>query len=581
MRLVKIFGILLVLSVVVFTSFSCKSNSTTTATATTRTATVTKGTLTNSITGTGNLAYSTTNELAFEIPGYVEEVLVNEGDTVTKAQELVKLNTSDWEDQITALTKTLTTAQRALVTAERTLAAKQRTLAALQVTLVAKQRAVTTSELALKQAQIDVDSANYAFSQIEEVKEAQDIVDGIQLNIDIAIANMNLANLTGDRSWTQQIADFQEQLKTANDHLTAIKNLTDTSLDTSSALSIAKAKLTVEQKQNALITAQQAVIDANTAVSNAQIDIENAQLDVQDAQTSISDAQQSVQDAQTALDEAKSLSPTIYAPFDGYIISIKVSGGDEVQKGTVALTIADPSQFQADILVTENDIPNVQLDGQATVSLDALSDLTFPAAITWIAPTATVSSGVVNYKVTVTLTSLQPINGSNQTYQLNSTRGELSTGTFPSGATPPEGFTPPAGFTPPEGFTPPAGFTPPSGNASVPGANTSEAAAAAVANTSLKEGLSATVSIIYEQIENVLYVPSKAISREGSNLTVTVVNGTATEDRTVKTGMTDGTNTEITEGLKEGEKVTYTSTSSSSSTNTRSFGVISGPPGGF
>jgi len=49
------------------------------------------------------------------------------------------------------------------------------------------------------------------------------------------------------------------------------------------------------------------------------------------------------------------------------------------------MTIADPSQFEASVLITENDINTVKLDGTATVSLDALSDLSFPAEITWIA----------------------------------------------------------------------------------------------------------------------------------------------------------------------------------------------------
>jgi multidrug efflux pump subunit AcrA (membrane-fusion protein) len=63
-------------------------------------------------------------------------------------------------------------------------------------------------------------------------------------------------------------------------------------------------------------------------------------------------------------------------------------------------------------------------------------------------------------------------------------------------------------------------------------------------------------------------VPSKAITRKGLTYSVQVVKGTTTETRTVKIGMTDGTNTEVTEGLSEGEQVTYTVSSSTSSTST-------------
>ena len=99
-------------------------------------------------------------------------------------------------------------------------------------------------------------------------------------------------------------------------------------------------------------------------------------------------------------------------------------------------------------------------------------------------------------------------------------------------------------------------------------------------NVTLKEGLSATVNIITQQKDNVLYIPSKALTRQGATYTVKLLDGTT---RTVKTGMTDGTNTEITEGLTEGDKVTYTtSTAKSTTTSSNPGGMMGGaPPGRF
>jgi multidrug efflux pump subunit AcrA (membrane-fusion protein) len=553
MKYLKLFGFLLLLSAIVFTSFSCTA-APTTATPTTRTAVVTKGSLTNAITATGNLVYSTTEDLAFEIPGYVEEVLVSEGDTVKKDQELVKLNTSDWEDQITALTKTLSNAQRNFTAKQRALAAAQNTLSAKQISLAAVQRAVTGKELALKQAQIDIDSANYTLNNLADVKTAQDSVDAAQLALDIAIANKEGSTLIDLRN--KELADA---IKVRDSVLAT----TNTRLTTSAALAIAQAKLTVLQKQNSLDAARQAVIDANTAIANAQIDVQNAQLDIKDAQLNVDDAQQAITDAQANLDDKKSLSPTIMAPFDGYITALKVKGGDEIQKGTVAMTIADPSQFEASVLVTENDINTVKLDGTATISLDALSDLSFPAKITWIAPTATITSGVVNYKVTVTLTSLKPISARQAARGSSSITGQ--TGTLPSGAGPQSGFNRPTGTATP-GATPAVGFSRPSGTTGT------DASANTTQNITLKQGLSATVSIISQQKDDVLYIPSRAITRLGSNQSVKVINGTAVETRTVTTGMTDGTNTEILTGLTEGETVTYTTTTTTSTNTNRNFG---------
>jgi HlyD family secretion protein len=290
--------------------------------------------------------------------------------------------------------------------------------------------------------------------------------------------------------------------------------------------------LTVKQKERAVEEAKIAVEDAKTSVTNAETDVTDAQQD-------LANAQFDAEDAQADLDEAKNLSPIITAPFSGFITKVNISGGDEVQKGTVAMTIADPEKYEANIVVSEYDIFSVVIGGQATVALDALSDMVYPAEITDIAPTATVSSGVVNYEVTVELTSLEP----------------QSTNQFPGAA--------PVNSEQTESVT-------------------------------LKDGLSATVEIISEQVTDVLILPSKALTRQGQGYSVQVENGTTSETRNVQTGLTDGTNTEITEGLSEGEQVVYTvSTSSSSSSSSNSGSTTQGmqgltgggsggpPPGGF
>jgi len=87
-----------------------------------------------------------------------------------------------------SLDKTLTSAQRNLITRQRSLSSDQNTLASCS--------AVADKEFALKQAQLNIDSANYALSNIQEVKEAQDHVDAAQLALETAMANMKLAGLT-------------------------------------------------------------------------------------------------------------------------------------------------------------------------------------------------------------------------------------------------------------------------------------------------------------------------------------------------------------------------------------------------
>jgi HlyD family secretion protein len=597
MRILKTILVALLLGGILILSISCGSNSSSASTSTTKTATVQKGNLSASITGTGNLAYSTTKELAFEMAGYVESVSVSAGDTVTKGEELAKLDVTQWDKQVAAYQKALETANRdlsakqiAVTKAQRAVTTAQRTVVEKQAAVTAAQRIVVEKQAAVQQAQLDLQTAQYNLSQIADIKAAQDAVDSTKSNLDMARALFAVSN--GNIS-TADVMSYQQQYDDAVARLQKIERGADTTISTSVALQVAQDQLSILQYQMALENAQTAVTDAGTAVTDAQTAVSDAQTAIDDANIAVTnaqldeaDAEQAVKDAQSDLDDANSLSPTITAPYDGIITKVNVSGGEEVYKGSVAVAVADPSQFEADILVTEHDISSVKLGGEATVSLDALSDITYPAKITYISPTATVSSGVVNYSVTVELTSLTPISTTQST--ASQTASQPPTGAMPS-VTPPSGSqlqgTLPAGVLP---STTPS-TTSSQATAATPASTSTNETASSGTSTStgtsqtvtLKDGLSATVEIISEQANNVLIVPDKAIKQQGQNYTVQVVKGTTTETRIVKIGMSDGTNTEIISGLSEGEQVVYTvsSSSSSSSSSTSKTNTVQGIPG--
>jgi hypothetical protein len=194
----------------------------------------------------------------------------------------------------------------------------------------------------------------------------------------------------------------------------------------------------------------------------------------------------------------------------------------------------------------------VEVGGTATVQADAISRISLPAKVTHIAPTATIQSGVVNYKVTVEVQSLEPITAAQQTGQSAASDSQ----------------SPPSGFTPPEGFTPPAGQ----------GSTSTNRTAAIPEAIQLRQGLTVTVSLIVAQRNDVLLVLNGAITTQGGQSYVQVIssNGT-TEKRAIKTGITDYVKTEVTEGLSEGEQVVV----SQGTTTTTSTTPQQGLPGGI
>ena len=113
--------------------------------------------------------------------------------------------------------------------------------------------------------------------------------------------------------------------------------------------------------------------------------------------------------AQVDLDKANNdlAGAVIVAPFDGVITEVNVSGGGKVSSGTVAMQIADPDKFEAEVMVSETDIFQIKLGGGAWVQVDVLPGVSLPAKVTHISPTATIEAGVVNYTVTVEIESAE------------------------------------------------------------------------------------------------------------------------------------------------------------------------------
>jgi multidrug efflux pump subunit AcrA (membrane-fusion protein) len=79
-----------------------------------------------------------------------------------------------------------------------------------------------------------------------------------------------------------------------------------------------------------------------------------------------------------------------------------------------------------------------------------------------------------------------------------------------------------------------------------------------------------------QQAQNVLVVPDRAIQTQGGNSVVQVQKDDGSSDTVVvQTGLTNGTNTEITSGLQEGQTVivpTRAVTTSAQPTTTTSTG---------
>jgi HlyD family secretion protein len=550
MRVLKIIAAILMVGIIAIPVVSCASKSNSTQASANQTATVKRGNLIVSVTASGNLALSQTADLAFQMAGTVQDVAVKAGDSVTQGEVLASLDTTEWQDNLEALQNQLTAKQRAVPQAQINLTNAQTALEQAEAQSVwpddifAARQKVWADEAAVAEAQAvlagnkliyDRNTGEYRYQQAltpYDIKVWTQTLSDAEAKL--AVDQVALDKLSAEYTAETKIAYAQENLREAQ-----------AEMDRLLAASPADSGAIAVQKQKVAL-AQQALQDAQ----NASKDIVIKKLQLQIAQGQLEDAQRAVTDAQKALDEAKSESPVITAPFAGFVTTVNVKSGDEVTKNTVAVEIADPTKFEADILVSEMDLYKVKVGQDASVQLAALSTLNLPAKVTDMAPTATIQQGVVSYKVTVELQPLQSVSG-NQTGQ--GQRPQLPGGQSPSV----------------------------SGNQTGQGqgpqlAQGGQASAATTQAIQLRQGLSVTVTIVTAQKSNVLQVSNRAIIRQQGKIYVDVLKNGASTQVAVTTGISNAQYTEVTSGLSEGEQVVIpkaTTTTTTGQSQPSFFGI--------
>ena len=518
MKKAKILLAFLILGALVTVLPGCGAK-TTSADSASQVASVIRGNLTVEISAAGNLALAHTEDMAIDLfypsgtTGTIGEVLVEEGDSVVQGQVLVTVDKSEWDSQLVTMETLVTTKKSAYVQAQSDLISARLTLTNLQDT---KTKAVLTAQVALDTAQQTL-NAGFTASNDQAASAA--------LNKAQAWYKYLLEkNSTGPGS-----ADITLALENAKDNLDVAQANYDTALSGYNSQEMSIKKMNVEIARINLTAAQNDLADIAD-------DINLQQQQVEILISKVADAQRALENARTNLEDARKMSPEIVAPFDGFITQVNVEGGDEVLNGTVAVQVADPDKFEADILVSEMDIPDVKIGGQAIVTVDAMPGTILFATVTEISPTATIASGVVNYDVKVEI---------------------QAPGTMPAFPSIDSGTTG-GGFEIPEGSVTPGGTqaTDDSGAPDFSKGGFGDIFGAAGANVELREGLTATVTITVASRTDVLLVPNGAVIKEGFKNYVQVVKAAGeVEKREVTVGISNWQYTEITEGLTEGEQV--------------------------
>lgn len=329
------------------------------------TTTVQRGTLVATVDAAGNVSAPQQATMAFQSAGRVTKVSYQIGDKVNAGDVLMELDTSD-------LQLSLKTAQASLASAQAnydstqanlqfSLKTAQANLASAQANYDASKAKNDTNRDQLIVAKAALDKATVALQQ------AQTAYDPVSWRPDVGLTSQAAALQSATDDYNSALANYR---------ITAA-GINDTALRTAQA-SVDTAQVAVDQAQKNL----------DTSLRTAQAQLDSAKVAVDQAQQNLAKAQ-------------------IVAPFAGLVSAVNYDVGDSAGTSS-AVAMADLTQLQVKVTVAEVDMAKLKVGDTAQMTLDALPGNTYTAKVVAIGPVGTITQGVVNYPVTVSVSDKDP-----------------------------------------------------------------------------------------------------------------------------------------------------------------------------
>ena len=406
-------------------------------------------------------------------------------------------------------------------------------------------------------------------------------------------AKAKLDNLLNPRK--SKIDQAQASLDSARLKLKALEDSYETDLEDaqfSLEVAIEKRDLLLNPKERDLNQAKSSITSAEAALLSAKAKLKDL---IDGASTTdISIQEQNVKLAELVLVEAldKLEDYKLISPIDGIVGQINIDVGDKINSSTSIMMISDPNLVRIDLTVSETDLIGLNEGMYGIALFDSLPGQFYVISISNVSQIPKVTQGIVTYPVESEILTVQSLmQALPELMRLASglsMTGEL--GNF-SSMMPGGGMAPGGGMGGPLGGSGGRGMpdididcaqkaigtdldfsdfrslgrenieklrnsgcmSSPSG----PPGGGMQAMMETLLNPSLPPaGMTANVILLKGIKENLLLVPSKAISRRGRDAFVNKkISETDIEEIKVTLGESDGTRTQILSGVEEGDTI--------------------------
>ena len=335
---------------------------------------VSRGEVALSVTAPGVSVNTRKSAVETRVGGRVEEILVEPGDAVKAGQVLARIG--DKKQFYSAISE-----------------------AQIQVMQAQKALDAIDDDLLLSQAALELAQAQKAYDKAKARTGSKEYQHGDQNAIDIAHANLVLANKAlGDAeeifNRNQYRAEDDPEYAAALSQRAAARQ----------QKAVAEANLRwLENKPSPNEVAQ---VQAQFEIAAAQLAAAQKKFDQlkagQNPDRSLAETQ--LVSAWTKVEEARAnlANRDVRAPFDGVITEVKASAGQSLGAGASLFTLIDPGALEVEATVVEEDFPLVAVGQAVQLYFDALPEGDVTGKVARIIPER-VSGNQANYKIAVTL----------------------------------------------------------------------------------------------------------------------------------------------------------------------------------
>lgn len=576
---------------------------------------VTKGDLLLGLSADGKIKLPVTN-LNFEVEGIIKNIYVSAGDMVKKGDILAELDDSDlqlalsnakinldkanaaYDDAIIssdynlkvelanleATKKKLDTpfddytyqlaisnAKTSLQRKEKDLAdAKKALLEAEDVTIALSNEytyktAISNAKTTLERKQADLADAKKELSDAEKTVidsfdeyQYKNAINSAEIALAGKIKELNAADPTDTAKYTaaeNAVESARVALETARTNLSRAEDAYDTDEKDKKQTKIDDAKKKVE-------TAQLAVDDAQTSLNNANTNLENARTtSIDDAAKKLDTAQMAYDDAVTALKNAEDGLERAIKSYNDDLVTTKTSLQNQAlkidnmqnSKSTISNALYSIEDAKNKLQTAENDLAKIKIiapiDGKI---LNVSKNVGEVVVASTSAPIMNFGTSSGNGAITICDTS--------QIYMTaNITEGDIT------GVSMGQEIRVAIDALGEESLAATVYAISSIPNTDASGIITYEVTGKLNSlNDDIKDNMSAFLNFVKKEKKDVLLIPNKAIFVEDGQQYVNVqLDGKATEKRAVTCGLSNGTQTEVVEGLNEGETVIVGSVKSS------------------